>query len=62
MGTGRIFEAEIRQALAEYLSAKHGISITAENIDLWPEADRYGNKPFADYSVSHPWRKICGPG
>jgi len=60
LGTGRVLEHEIRQVLADYLSTKYGVSIPAENIDLWPSIDKYGNKPFADFSVSHPWREICG--
>jgi hypothetical protein len=51
LGVARVLEHQVRQIIADHMNAKYGVKITAENVELWPNVDRYGNKPYADVNM-----------
>jgi hypothetical protein len=51
----RLSHKQIRQIIADHMSAKHGVAIPAEKVELWPTKDHYGNNPYADVNMVSGW-------
>ena len=52
-GMVRLSHNEIRQIIADHMSAKYGVLV--DNVDLWPPKDTYGNQPYADVDMVSGW-------
>ncbi len=51
LGMVRLSHDQIRQIIADHMSAKYGVPVLPEKVELWPSKDIYGNTPYADVNM-----------